>query len=116
LPPIKYRYNPLRLQQKNEKPPLGSPSLVYEAQAAGLAQADSLRRANTCACAALCAGVSVNYVLIFALRDCLNGALTLTCTARDTVITNYVCHNLFLFLNDLLILRIEDAKIRTFSE
>jgi len=61
----------------------------------GLAQADSLRGTNTCASTALSASISVNHVLISTLRDSLNGALTLTCTARDTVITNYICHNRF---------------------
>ena len=57
-----------------------------------LAQADSLRRTNTCASTALCAEIGIDRILL-TLRNCLNGALTLTSTACDTIITNYVCHN-----------------------
>ena len=57
-----------------------------------LAQADSLRRTNTCASTALCAEIGIDRILL-TLRNCLNGALTLTCTASDAVVTNYICHN-----------------------
>ena len=43
-----------------------------------LGKADSLRRTNTALCT---------------LRDSLNGALTSTCSTRNAIFTNYVCHN-----------------------
>ncbi len=58
-----------------------------------LGKADSLRRTNTCACAALCASISINHVALCTLRDSLNGALTSTCSTRNAIFTNYVCHN-----------------------
>ena len=48
-----------------------------------LGKADSLRRTNTCACAALCASISINHVALCTLRDSLNGALTSTCSTRN---------------------------------
>ena len=48
-----------------------------------LGKADSLRRTNTCACAALCASISINHIALCTLRDSLNGALTSTCSTRN---------------------------------
>ena len=58
-----------------------------------LGKADSLRRTNTCACATLCASISINHVALCTLRDSLNGALTSTCSTRNAIFSNYVCHN-----------------------
>jgi hypothetical protein len=57
-----------------------------------LGQADSLRRTYTCTSTALSAQIGIDRILL-TLRNCLNGALTLTSTASDTVVTNYICHN-----------------------
>lgn len=53
---------------------------------------DSFARANAGASAAFCARISVNVVDI-TLRDSAYGALINTCTASDTVVTNYISHN-----------------------
>ena len=39
-----------------------------------------------------CKPLTINRILL-TLRNCLNGALTLTSTASDTIVTNYICHN-----------------------
>ena len=78
-------------QHKKRLPAREAPDLVYEANAR-LAEADSLRRTNAGASTALSAGISVNHIL-FALRNCLYGALRLTSSTCDAVITNYICHS-----------------------
>ena len=57
-----------------------------------LCQADSLVGAYTCTCAALCAGIGVDRILV-ALRDSARRTLVNTGTACDAVVTNYVSHN-----------------------
>ena len=69
-----------------------------------LGKADSLRRTNTCACAALCASISINHVALCTLRDSLNGALTSTCSTRNAK------------LLELLILTFDEGKGTTFFE
>lgn len=55
-------------------------------------KADSLRRTNISTCAALSAHVRIDRIL-FSLWDCANRALVNTCTACDTIVTNYVSHS-----------------------
>lgn len=62
-----------------------SPSLVL--------QRDSAAGASVSACATLSAQLGVDRVLL-ALRDSSYGTLVDTCAACNTIITNYVCHNL----------------------
>jgi hypothetical protein len=52
----------------------------------------SANRASACACTAVDANVSVNYVLVALLADSANGALSSTCTASDALVGNLVCH------------------------
>ena len=59
---------------------------------ASLWKADSLVRANTCACAALSASVCVNLVDI-ALRYSLYWALADTCSTCNAIVANYVSHD-----------------------
>ena len=85
--------------QKREVLPEGSTSLVCLYVLCRLGQADSLRRTNTCACAALS----------------LYWALTCTCSTRNAIFTNYVCHNSYkLKLLILLLLIFCEAKVRLF--
>ncbi len=63
-----------------------------------LRKADCLVGANRSACAALCALVGVD-VIDVALRDSSYWALVDASSACDTVVTNYVCHNSFTFIN-----------------
>lgn len=61
-----------------------------------LRKGNSLVRAYISACAALCADICVDRILV-ALRDCARGTLIDTSTASDTIVTNYVSHNVFYF-------------------
>ncbi len=80
-----------------------------------LGKADSLRRTNTCACATLCASISINHVALCTLRNSLYWALTCTCSTRNAIFSNYVCHNLYSFkLLELLILTFDEAKVQQF--
>lgn len=56
-------------------------------------QRDSAAGASVSACATLSAQLGVDRVLL-ALRDSSYGTLVDTCAACNTIITNYVCHNL----------------------
>ena len=56
-------------------------------------QRDSAAGASVSACATLSAHLGVDRVLL-ALRDSSYGTLVDTCAACNTIITNYVCHNL----------------------
>ena len=60
-----------------------------------LGKADSLRRTNTCACAALCASISINHVAL--------------CTLYAIILIN-------LKLLELLILTFDEGKGTTFFE
>ena len=55
-------------------------------------KADSLGRTNISAGAALGASIGVDGILV-ALGDSSSGAFINTCTASDTIVTNYVSHN-----------------------
>ncbi len=57
-----------------------------------LRKTDCLIRANICTSTTLCAHVWVDRILL-ALRDSSSWALINTCTASDTIVTNYVSHN-----------------------
>ena len=95
--------------------PEGSTSLVCLYVLCRLGQADSLRRTNTCACAALCASISINHVALCTFRDSLYWALTCTCSTRNAIFTNYVCHNSYkLKLLILLLLIFCEARVRLF--
>lgn len=56
-------------------------------------QRDSAAGTSVSACATLSAQLGVDRVLL-ALRDSSYGTLVDTCAACNTIITNYVCHNL----------------------
>ena len=62
----------------------------------GLALRDSSCRAYTCACTTLYASALVDIVLCITLRNSAYGALGLTCTTRNTRITDYISHNNYL--------------------
>ena len=53
---------------------------------------DSLYGTSACTSAAIDAFVSIDNVFVIALRDSADGALTLTCTACNAVISNYMSH------------------------
>lgn len=57
-----------------------------------LGKADSLTGTNTCARAALGAGICVDLIDV-AFRDCLYRTLGQAGAASDTVVSNYVSHN-----------------------
>jgi hypothetical protein len=48
--------------------------------------------ASACARTAVDAGILVDYVLVLALGNCVNGALVSTCTACDAIIINLISH------------------------
>ena len=50
-------------------------------------------RANASTSAALDAGISVNYGLAVASRNCAYRALAFASTAHDAIIRNYICHS-----------------------
>ena len=88
-----------------------------------LGQADSLVGAYAGASSALGAEVGIDWILLIALRDSLNGALADTCTAADAVVTNYVSHNNLVLLlmlkflfTDRWYLLLNHAKIQSLFE
>ncbi len=70
--------------------------VFFDVRRLSIAGSDCVRRANLCAAAAVDAGVRID-VIDFAFADCLYRANGLTSTASNAVVTNYICHNLFLF-------------------
>ena len=61
-----------------------------------LALLGSTNGAGTCASAAGNAGICIDNVLAFALRNSGNGALFDACAASDALISNNICHDLHL--------------------
>lgn len=61
-----------------------------------LAGSDCVGGTNLSAASAVDAGIRID-VIDFTFADCLYGANGLTSTACYAVVTNYICHNLFLF-------------------
>lgn len=83
------------MQDKMKAAPSGAALLFYVTKSVvpGLGKADSLVGTNISASAALSAGIRVDGVDV-TLGDCSYRAFVNTCTASDTVVTNYVSHNL----------------------
>jgi hypothetical protein len=53
---------------------------------------NALYGATVCASSALDALICVDFELVVAFADSLNRARSSTCTALDTIISNFVCH------------------------
>ena len=53
-------------------------------------------------CAAIKALVGIDHILAIAFADSFCRALLCTCAACYTIITNYICHNIFLLNIDLV--------------
>ena len=94
------RLNKTRAAKKVSGKPDGLPLIAFSFK--NLRKADCLRRTYIGASATLCACVGINRVA-FALRDSANGAFIDTCTASDTIFTNYISHN-FSFLICLFVI------------
>ena len=84
-------------QKRHTLPPLGKRPGKCLPRAALRLQRDCSAGANVSACAALRAHLGVDRVLL-ALGDSPHGTLVNTCAASNTIITNYVCHNLQVLL------------------
>ena len=78
-------------------------------------KADCLRRTNISACTTFCAHIRIDRIL-FSFRDSANRALVDTCTACDTIVTNYVSHSLNIFIMLIMLLYNQTAgqcRLRT---
>lgn len=84
---------------------------ISQKRECALGEGNSLVGAYISAGAALGAGVSVNRILV-ALRDCARGTLIDTSTASDTIVTNYVSHNV-LYLEFIMFL-VKDQRADTY--
>ena len=73
-------------------------------------QRDSAAGASVSACATLSAQLGVDRVLL-ALRDSSYGTLVDTCAACNTIITNYVCHDINPPLKFLFLILAQKGKI-----
>ena len=56
--------------------------------------------ASACACTAINAGISSNFIFSIASRDSAYWTFPFTCSTAYTSVSNYVCHTYFLLIND----------------
>jgi hypothetical protein len=72
---------------------------VFENLLLGFAGNDRFGRALFCAGSTVGAEIGIDYILVLSLTDRSNGALILTGTTGQTLIGNYVRHNVISFFN-----------------